>query len=387
VALVVVDVLQLRGQLIVKCLERDVKKKKYRIFLASFFVLSSVTEKIMKKSNYNVFVNRPNLTICYNTLTNTIIAVNNHIYDKFINLESAEFKKVYPKHYDVFIKGGFLVSKERNKLDEIRLSHKIAAFRDVRKCQIMIYPTQDCNLNCWYCYEYHVYGSKMNKDIQERIIKYLGSKIINKEIDSLNLAYFGGEPLMYFNKIAFPISYRLKQMCIQNNIKFSTFFVTNGSLISEKIIENLKLINPYFQITIDGNKDKHDKVRVGKNNNSPSYDKIIKALTLISENISSGFDNEIRIITLRINYDNETLKDIDSLIEDIRCLNQNKVVIHLERVWQTKGQKDEEQSSLLNNAIRKLSLAGFHVGWGLFGIKSYSCPAEKYDYAMALLQR
>ena len=136
-----------------------------------------------------------------------------------------------------------------------------------------------------------------------------------------------------------------------------------------------------FQITLDGNKEKHDKVRIGKINNAETYDKILDSLYLISDNIPAL--EEDFVVTLRINYDDATLGNIDPLIKDLQGLDRSKFLVHMERVWQTmESAGDKEQRSLLLETIRKFQKEGFTVQSGNMKIRDYSCPAEDYDFAI-----
>lgn len=146
--------------------------------------------------------------------------------------------------------------------------------------------------------------------------------------------------------------------------------------MTESIIEKMKELNPYFQITIDGYREKHDNVRVWKNSGKGTYEQIIKAIHVLSQRLPNHDVSDDPLITLRINYDNSTLKNLDSLIEDIEDLDKTKVRIHLERVWQTRALVDVEQRTLLINAFKKLFNKGFTITHGVFKRKSISCPSD-----------
>lgn len=334
----------------------------------------------MKASRYNIFIPQEGCTICYNSFSKSTLALNNRVYASFTTDAPDEFFIKYPTHYNTMVENGFLIPDEIDELNEIRFAHKLAV-SDTRHFQLMIHPTLDCNLKCWYCYENHVHGSKMSEETQRRIVKLVENKIKTNAIDSVQLSYFGGEPLMFFNQIAYPLSSAVKEVCQKYGKPFSSFFVTNASLIDDAMVEKLKELNPAFQITLDGHREKHNQVRIGKENSYPTYDRIIHALYAISERISPQGNNK-RIITLRINYDNDTLKHIDEILEDIAGLDKEKITIHLERVWQTMGQNDEGQQKLLIDSFRKLIYAGFSVNYGLFNKERMSCQAEKFDYAI-----
>ncbi|RNC63277.1 radical SAM/SPASM domain-containing protein [Proteiniphilum sp. X52] len=335
----------------------------------------------MKKSNYNVFFPKSNCVLSYNTFTDNYVLVSHEVYNTFEKEDIETLSSKFPSAFESFKQSGFIIDDERDELGTIRLANRKQTFAS-RNYFLMIYPTQDCNLKCWYCYENHVQNTCISEEVINATIKHIVNKIESKEIDSLHLTFFGGEPLLFFDTTVYPLLKQVNELCKISGISFYPFFVTNGSLITEEVVMKLKPFNPIFQITLDGNRQKHDKVRIGKSNNYPTFDKIISALQLISDNISSKYSYVPRIITVRINYDNQTLKYTDEIIDALSNLDRSKVSIHLERVWQTKNSVNEEQRQQLKQTILKFSNAGFKVGHGIFGLRSVSCPAEEYNYAV-----
>ncbi|MBE6290264.1 MAG: radical SAM protein [Bacteroidaceae bacterium] len=335
----------------------------------------------MKKSKYNFFVEQKGYVICYNAFTNTLLCISNNVYHSFTNLDLRLFKSQYERQYQVFKQNGFIIDDDRNEIDEIRLKYKIGSFVQGTRFRLMVYPTQDCNLKCWYCFENHVPGSRMCKAVMDNVVKYASNIVANSVIKSFTLSFFGGEPLLDFINIAYPLSIRVKNICEEKNIRFTTFFITNGTLITKENISIFKEINPVFQVTLDGCRTKHDKVRIQKDRNLPTYDKILESLYLISENLDTEVEDEM--VTLRINFDNQTLKDIGNLLLDIDGLDRRKFVVHFERVWQTMQSADEqEQKELLLGAMKAFIGKGFHVNVGNFKTRSYACPAEDYNFAI-----
>jgi uncharacterized protein len=336
----------------------------------------------VKKSEYNIFVLKKNCVLGYNTISFSHLAISHNIYEKFLQNNVEDFEKEYPKCYENFVDSGFIIDDSKDELNEIRFENRKRTFVN-REYFITVYPTQDCNLKCWYCYENHVKDSVMSQDVLESIVNHIKQKAESKSVDFIHLTFFGGEPLLYFDTTVLPLLEKAKTICDNASIPFLPFFITNGSLIDEPMIMKLKEFNPMFQITIDGNRKKHDTVRIGKINNYPTFDKIINAYHLITQHITCTHHFVSRILTIRINYDNQTLKNIDEIIDNIKDIKKDKVFIHLERVWQTLDRVDDYQRQLLKEAIIKLSSHGFNVGQGVFGKRSsYSCPAEVYDYAV-----
>lgn len=160
----------------------------------------------------------------------------------------------------------------------------------------------------------------MKKDTICKIIKFVEKSINENSFDDFYITLFGGEPFIDFDTIAYPLLKHLKEVIEKAGKKFSAFFVTNASLINEDIINKLKILKPHLQITLDGNKEHHDKIRIYKDGNKPTYDHILWVIHRLSQEIEG--DNFS--ITLRINYDNSTLDGIPEILERIKDIDRKK---------------------------------------------------------------
>lgn len=116
-----------------------------------------------------------------------------------------------------------------------------------------------------------------------------------KQIESiLALNWFGGEPLLYFDEIMFPLSKTIKEMTENNGIIFQNSITTNGYLMDKDRIEKFSEIGLNdFQITLDGDEITHNNIRFTKNGGG-SFRRIIENI-----NYLSGFD--ANTIVVRIN--------------------------------------------------------------------------------------
>ena len=72
------------------------------------------------------------------------------MYSKTANLNL--LKNQNPKLYDTLVEHGFLVNDDFDELSYIEFEKKKSKF-DNSLYHIVINPTLDCNLSCWYCYE------------------------------------------------------------------------------------------------------------------------------------------------------------------------------------------------------------------------------------------
>lgn len=324
---------------------------------------------MIKKSDYNIRIPAGNIVVYYNSFTDQFLALP-LVVDNYFCAQDWEksLEAKYALHLAKLKEFGFIIDSNRDELSEIRLQNKQEAFNS-RAHYMMVYPTQDCNLKCWYCYESHVPDSFMSQEIQDRVVRQIEKRIEKNAFDSLRLVFFGGEPMLRFSEIAYPLAKRLKKIVVDAGKSFQTFFVTNATLIGRDEVDLLKEINPYFQITLDGCHDKHNTVRIRKHTDEPTYDATIKAVKNIVERIYNPNDNKQPIVTVRINYDNATLANLQALIDDLKDLDRSAIMIHLERVWQTMDSVDDKQRRMLMKTISSLTSQGFYVSHGCFGKK------------------
>ena len=94
----------------------------------------------------------------------------------------------------------------------------------------------------------------------------------------LNIAWYGGEPLMYKEAI-YNISEKLINICDTHKVSYHAEIITNGVLLdietAKKLSKDCRVSRA--QVTVDGLGDYHNKKRILKNGED-SYSIIIKNL-------------------------------------------------------------------------------------------------------------
>lgn len=125
--------------------------------------------------------------------------------------------------------------------------------------------TQNCNLNCTYCYEHNKTNNSFNVELIKQII--LKELNIKDEYTEICFDFFGGEPFLEFSKIKEIVEY-FKNKTFNKKIYF--FAGTNGTLINKEVQQWLLENRDIFQIalSLDGTREMHNK------NRSNSYDLI-----------------------------------------------------------------------------------------------------------------
>jgi len=162
-----------------------------------------------------------------------------------------------------------------------------------------------CNFNCRYCYEGTLKGDKaMSDETADQLVAYLKSRCSAK-IHTLHLDFYGGEPLLYRQRIVY-LAERLKPFMEERGGVFEFNLVTNGSLLTPKVVEELTahgLI--YAKVTIDGPPDLHNVSRPFKSGRE-SFDTIVDNLVAVRSMINIG---------LAGNYTNENYRRFPELLD------------------------------------------------------------------------
>src|SRR3979490_3029402 len=105
----------------------------------------------------------------------------------------------------------------RNK----RLDGLIADSFDPRHLELIILPTERCNFRCTYCYEDFKLG-KMSRKVVDAIKLLLAARV--NDLHSLQLSWFGGEPLLA-KEIILEVNNFSKELYAQSH--YSSSITTN----------------------------------------------------------------------------------------------------------------------------------------------------------------
>ncbi len=327
----------------------------------------------MKGSRYNILVkNRDRNTICYNTRLDSFCILSNPDAELLkANVEMLGEKS--PKMFEALKEAGYIVEDDCNEL-ALAAQEYDNAINDPSTFYLTLLPSLDCNLRCWYCFEKHVIGSHLLPAVSHAIFAFVKGKLADEKIKHLQVELFGGEPLLYFDTELYPLLKKIKDAAIEADKSVSFFFVTNAVCINEGNIPLFEELNASFQISIDGSKERHDKVKFIPETGEGTFDSMLRTVKLLTEQLDNVY------INLRINYDDETLPKMPELIEQLGDINRNKIGVHLERVWQTERSiyGNEELQSIIH-----LSMAnGFKVSYMNMGRRSFSCKASAKNQAV-----
>lgn len=124
--------------------------------------------------------------------------------------------------------------------------------------KIMILVSEECNLNCVYCYEHFKNHKKMNFKMAKKIIDDFYDNTVSG--DTVLIEVFGGEAFTNFELIKQIDDYVMKKYSDRINLFETT---TNGTLIHGEIQEWLEERKDRYDISLslDGTEKMHDANR------------------------------------------------------------------------------------------------------------------------------
>lgn len=330
----------------------------------------------MKKSIYNnIIILNNNLGFIYNSYSNNFLFANKKLCE-FFKVEPLEsIKKSYVNFYDSLVNARIIVADE---VDEPKQVLDVLKNEDMNESifHLTILPTIDCIFKCWYCYEEHIKGTKMSKETIQHIENFLNNVVNDMNIKKFHISFFGGEPFMCYDTMIHFINHIVnKNMRSDLDVTYSV--TTNGYLIKEFMIKEIVSCcagKMSFQITLDGNRDLHNKVRYTKNGIG-SYNTILNNLKLILSNHMH--------VKLRLNYTEENIDSMSDIKRDLSSLTpdeRNFLNIMFYRVWQDidSGNIDAKVDAI----AEKFAMNGFDVCTMPPANIHTSCYADKKNGAL-----
>ncbi len=201
---------------------------------------------------------------------------------------------------------------------------------------VTLFLNHQCNLRCTYCYNGHKFNRPMPDGILQRAVEMAFDTGIPR------LAFFGGEPLLEFERMTRAIDYAHKlanEKEIQE-IRFST--TTNGTLLDPSRLRLLRDERFHLVISIDGCQEAHEATRSFANGES-SYNVVVRNVERALEEIPS-LETISVIDPANVEFASQSLEALMAI--GVRNLN---FTINYEAEW------SDHQLEILGTALDNLS--------------------------------
>jgi uncharacterized protein len=229
------------------------------------------------------------------------------------------------------IKNRFLKSNQPEKIiiQEVDISDERLQQEFKKLRQIQFETTQSCNLRCKYCIysPYYYYRRNYSKDTlnfqtARKSLDYIYNIIKDRYEKHIAISFYGGEPLLNFKTIKEIVEY-VKEKFIDWEIDFH--ITTNGTLLSDQIIDFFYKYCFYILISLDGPKEIHDSKRIFPNGKG-SFELVLKSLKKILLKNESYYKKNVSFSAVW-SYD-LSIKKIYDFFSRNELTNKNKIWIN-----------------------------------------------------------
>jgi len=252
-------------------------------------------------------------TVLMNTLTEAVVVFDEQEYRLFSDVGCDTQYSYF--QIQLFLLG-ILVRDDVDESFIMEIIRNRSAFTSSDAINIFIYPTQECNANCHYCYQRDEKRTKMTMETADEVVRYITRNITLE--DEIVLRWFGGEPLVAHEFIDY-ISEQLAKH-FDNKLRFSSIITTNGYEFTGDLILRAKekWKARKFHIPIDGYRDEHNSRKGFTNKGIDAYQKLLKDIKKI---IDSGI-----FVMCRLNFDKKNLHQFPSILNDLQPFRDSNML-------------------------------------------------------------
>src|SRR5215470_13126469 len=159
----------------------------------------------MKPSRYNRFAAADDgAIVAFNAMTGALAALSSEQYSVVQSILDAPDEFVFKGDEDKQLRedlmtGGFLLDDSLDELGLLKIRSQMQRFQTTTS-SVTIALTSKCNFRCPYCFEDVANGETAHGEVLDAIEQYVVGKITSG-LQSMNVTWFGGEPLLYINSL------------------------------------------------------------------------------------------------------------------------------------------------------------------------------------------
>lgn len=281
----------------------------------------------MKASSFNIYIpkNKKGEYIIFNTLSGATFVIDKEAKNAIIKFEEGAINDNLVK---ILKKENILIDDNLNELSIYNDRYNSLKYSSL-KAYFTILTTYACNLSCSYCYQRYFFEREgkvpyklMDKSVSKRVILFIKNNVLVNNNKNVSIIFFGGESLINIRE-GFRILEALEPWFKNIGVKMKVHFVSNGTLLSEKIINNLAKYDFSFQITLAGSKKIHDRKRIYKNGKG-TYEDIMNGLGILKRASIPFF--------IRIDVDKENYCYTEDLLKDLEKRFGNELKIRFAQI-------------------------------------------------------
>lgn len=243
------------------------------------------------------------------------------LFNSLYNIKALSYDPKYFSQINKLICGETISAEEilseikpfcvEENVDELKTALGMFNYKNTfdNTLRLIIVTTNACNFRCVYCYENHDDVITINDEFHSNLLKAIKDYKNSYGFDKIVIEWFGGEPLLVYDKIISIID-DLNNWCERNNVKYQYTTTTNGYYLTKEKYEKLCSKGfKRFSVTLDGFEKTHNKLRVSTKFDENTWSVIYKNLCDIKDSSCDA------TILLRANYNFELLSYIDDYVK------------------------------------------------------------------------
>lgn len=293
----------------------------------------------------------------YDVNKNEIVEVDSEIYE-YLEGHVEENVKIKVNQLQ---ERGYLKTKRVRECKNI-LTEYMPDFINNRISYLVLQVTQMCNLRCEYCiysggYETRTHSNKrLNFDKAKKAIDFLIEHSFDE--DTLDLGFYGGEPLLEFELIRKCVLY-MKENSYGKIIRYH--ITTNATLLNAEIIEFLVSNEFSVIISLDGPREVHNRSRTFHGSGTGSFEVVEQNLKAIYKKYPKYYKEKISFNGVLTTQDG--LSKIDNFFSNNKYLRRNMVTASLvSDVYAKKEIKINEQY-IVEERYEEFLMFLHKIGW------------------------
>lgn len=257
-----------------------------------------------------------------------------------------------------------------HKLNVIEKNQKVCSTEVNNVFSSWLHLSNNCNLNCSFCY---LAKNEDNMSLETGLqsINSIFYSAVKNNIKEVKLKYAGAEALYNF-KVVEEMQLLALQLAKLHNIKLTSILLTNSTLLTDKIIEKLKLLQFKVMVSIDGIGKYHDYFRSYKNGKS-SYNDVIKnteklkkygilgdiSITVSDKNIV-GLPKLVKLFLekdypFNINF----YREYENSVNESLTLSEKKIIKYMKQTFKV-IENNLPDRSLLSSLLDRVDLSSPH---------------------------
>ena len=193
-----------------------------------------------------------------------------------------------------------------------------------KNCSIWLHMTNDCNLKCSYCFVGEKTSVGMSREVMEKVARDIERTAADYGTEQVAIKFAGGEPTLSVARLEEFRAILLERMEGSGvNVRFAV--LTNGTLISKRLVAFLKDTGTDISISLDGYGEAHDTFRLFRSDRG--------SWSIVSRNILKLLDLGIRPYIMAT-ISQETCHSLPDLV---RWIHANGLGCRLSVVRQPNG--------------------------------------------------